>query len=173
MQIQNIQKQISALGRAYTKSYDELFSNYVKKTNSESNQEIQTRLANEFYKEQKELQKVYEAKKYELYIQEVPSMHTMIHVVNYKQKIMIDEMNFKLKEAYQELKNNLTSGRYNAMEKLELKAKYREFKQNLKDETFKEIDKFSASYQDALVSRDNSRIDQLENSLLTNLLSKI
>lgn len=173
MQIQDIQKQKIALDKAYTKSSGELFSAYLKKLNGETKTGTQKALANEFYQEHKTLRNVYETQKYKLDIQETPSIHTMVAAVNYKQRLMIDDMNSKLEEAYKAMKDKFRSGNYSFAQKVELKEEYKELEKSLKENLTKEMAEFRSSYYDALTKRNNSKIDALENSLLSNLLSKI
>lgn len=172
MQIQNLQEQKIALGKAYMKSYAELFSAYITKLNDQNQTEPKEVQADNFYKNQKELENAYETEKYKLNIQEAPSIHTMIAAVNYKQKLMIDDMNAELKEAYQELKSKLKSGRYTLAERTKLREEYKDLKDRLRANLSTEMSRFRASYYDALVSKNISKIDNMEQSLLSNLLSK-
>lgn len=172
MHIQDIQKQKIALGKAYMKSYGDLFSTYITKLNSQNQTEPKEIQADNFYNNQKKLENTYETEKYKLDIQEDPSIHTMISAVNYKQRLMMEDMNSRLKEAYTELKTKLNSGKYSFFERVELKAEYNELENNLKENLSNEIANFRSNYYNALVKRDTSKIDQLESSLLSNLLSK-
>jgi hypothetical protein len=65
------------------------------------------------------------------------------------------------------------SGNYSFAQKVELKEEYKELENSLKKNLTKEMAEFRSSYYDALTKRNSSKIDQLENSLLSNLLSKI
>lgn len=173
MQIKNLQEQKLALGKAYVKSYNDLFANYLNKLNAETTIEEKQGLSKTFYDKYKKLNNTYEQEKYKISIQEQPSITTMYSAINYKQKLLIDNMNAKLKEENDELNKKILSGKYTLSEKTKFQKEYDDLEQNLKDSIFKEIANFRSSYYNALIKRDTSKIDQLENSLLTNLLSKI
>lgn len=206
MQIDDIYTRKIALGKAYTKRYDEIFSNYLNTINSiqslvkteqvadkpaakifwnkeqakqSSNDTIAKRspisiqaAADKFYKEFKAINHLYETEKYKLDIQEEPNIHTMTSTVNYKQKIMFDDMNEQISTRYEKLNKELKSGKYNFFEKAELKKQFKEFEANLKEKTYEELRQFRIMYYEALMKKDNKTIDNLENSLLSNLLSK-
>jgi hypothetical protein len=197
MQINNLQIQKMALGKAFDKRYDELFSSYLKniseiqkttnkKTDqssgvnsvqdmqaSEQKHESIQKAADKFYKEQKYIRNIYEQEKYKLDIQEAPSIHTMISASNRKQKLMIDNMNEQIESAKKALKDKISNGNYNFLEQIELKRDFEKFQNNLKYKISKEISGFKSSYHDALVNKNIKEIDRLEKSLLTDLLSQI
>lgn len=194
MLINYLQSQKFALDRSFNKSYEKLFSTHLNTINSISQNKLnkqdsfenssldQTREMNynliqeasdKFYKEYKTLRNEYEHERYKLDIQEAPSIHTMTSAINYKQKILFEEMNERIAAEQKRLKDKILSGRYNFLEEIALKNEFEEFKSNLQETVSKEISDFRASYHDALVNRNSSRIDELENSLLSNILSKL
>ena len=173
MQINDTLLQKSALTKAFSKSYDDAFQNYLSKLQNDKN-DIQAKknFANEFYNAQKMLRDKYEAEKYKLSIKEQPSLNTMISAANYHQKLTLDQLNEDIRTANQELQVKKASGKYDFLEELRLEREFNELKDRLRKKATDKINKFSSDYREALKKRDVSTIDNLENSLLANLLAK-
>lgn len=173
MQINNLQEQKILLGKAYVKNYDKLFEKYMDNLTKEENTKIKEDISNTFYSNRKKLNNEYERELYKIEIQESPSTHTMYSAVNYKQKILIDNMNDILEKASKELAEKIANPKYGFFEKIEFQAEYDELKERLKDDVAREVRSFRQDYYQALKSRNNSKIDKLEQSLLTNMLSEL
>ncbi|MGP1534110.1 MAG: hypothetical protein ACTTJF_08600 [Campylobacter sp.] len=174
MRISELQQQKISLGKAYVKSYSELFSKYLEKTqDSGASKKDKENAYNELLLGDKAMRKAYETAKYKLDIKESPSIHTMYSAVNYKQSMLLDEMQEKLKVEQANLQEKLKSGKYNYFEKADLKAEYDELEKKLKKEVFDKVDKFKIDYYDALIKGNASKIDKMEDSLLSNLLSQV
>lgn len=174
MKIDNLHLQKLSLGSRYTKKFNDLFEKYINSVNSDDvpKEDIE-KASNSFDKDIKKLHNVYEAERYKIDIQEKPSVHTMYSAINYKQSILVEAMNDKLKAEYKELNRKLSSSEYDFFEKIKLKEEYEEFKDNLKNSIFKEIDEFKLNYYQALKTRNYTKIDKLENGLLSDLLLKL
>lgn len=173
MNISDLQLQRNILSKTFTNAYNELFSTHLAKIQDES-KDIVTKmnLSNEFYQTQKSLRNEYDAEKYKLETKESPSVHTMTSAINYKQKLLTEEMNERIEAESRKLKAKILSGKYNFLEELKFKNDFKKFQAELKVKLSNEIYNFRASYHEALVSRNSPKIDSLENSLLSNLLSK-
>lgn len=173
MQINDTLLQKSALTKAFSKSYDDAFQNYLNKLqNDKSDIQAKKNFANEFYSAQKTLRNKYEAEKYKLSVKEQPSLNTMISAINYHQVLTLDELNEDIKAATKELQIKKASGKYNSLEELNLEREFNELKDELRKKATNKINKFNSDYRKALKKRDVSTIDNLENSLLANLLVK-
>ena len=153
MQINDAQLQKTSLTKAFLKSYDDAFQNYLNKL-------------------QNELRDKYETEKYKLDIKEQPNLNTMISAINYHQKLILDELNEEIKAANKELQTKKASGKYNFLEELRLEREFDELQDELRKKATDKISKFNSDYREALKKRDVSAIDNLENSLLANLLAK-
>ena len=96
----------------------------------------------------------------------------MISAINYHQKLILDELNEEIKAANKELQAKKASGKYNFLEELRLEREFDELQDELRKKATDKISKFNSDYREALKKRDVSAIDNLENSLLANLLAK-
>ena len=173
MQINDTQLQKTSLTKAFLKSYDDAFQNYLNKLqNDKSDIRVQKNLSDDFYNTQKKLRDKYETEKYKLDIKEQPSLNTMISAINYHQKLILDELNEEIKAANKELQTKKASGKYNFLEELRLEREFDELQDELRKKATDKISKFNSDYRKALKKRDVSAIDNLENSLLANLLAK-
>lgn len=186
-----------ALSKAFTKRYEELFSTHLKNIqsiynnaetkkatiNSGSNIE-NTKIverqhksiqesSDKFYKEQRQIRDIYEREKYRLDIEKSPNINTMISATSYHQNLILNDMNDQLETEKNNLKDKLSSGKYNFLEQLKLKNEFDELSDKIKEEAHNKISKFSSSYRDAFVKKDIRKINELQNSLLSNILSKL
>ena len=177
MKINDLRSQKIALGRAYVKNFNELFASHLANVKEESAKDTTTRdmhaVSGKFSKARKELHDAYETEKYKLTIQEAPSVHTMYAAADYKQNLLLKDMNKRLEVEYDKLQEKLDSGKYNYFEREELKREYDTLKEKLRDGVYGEVDKFREMYFQALSKDNTAEIDKLENSLLSNLLSDI
>lgn len=174
MNILNLQEQKTTLSQTYTKNYNKLFSVYLKEVNKEElSIKERNELSNNFYKRYKKLDDMYEAEKYAIDIQDSPSAHTMYSSINYYQRFLINDMQQKLDLEYEELKKKLNSDNYSFFEKIDLKYKFKEFEQQLKDNISNQLSEFRQKYSDALLDKNYKKINLLEDSLLSTILSKI
>lgn len=175
MQINNLYEQKQSLAKAYIKNYDELFSQYLKKTKDSTQKDASSlqNLADNFYKAQKILRGNYDAMNYKLDISQTPNDHTMTAAVNRNQSLLIDEMNEQIANERKKLKDKLASGKYNMLEELKMNKELKSFELDLRQKVSQKIKDFRDSYQEALDDKDISRINTLQNSLLSDLLAKI
>lgn len=174
MQVKNdIHSQQLALGRAFSKGYDRIFQSYVKKLENYEEKDTESRQEafDKFYDTQKKLRDRYEAAKYKLDIQDRPNIYTMTSVTNYNQKITLDKINEEIEIERKKLKEKLASGKYDFMERLRLNNEFNDFRENLREKAFGDIKKFNDQYQRAFIKKDFSTISNLQNSLLSSLLS--
>ena len=119
MQINDIRSQKLALGKAYTKAYNELFANHLKDVDNKKYAKVNLadtkeqhsiqESSDKFYKDFKKINRLYETEKFKLDMQETPSIHTMTAAVNYKQKMMFDDMNEQISSEYAKLKKTTRS----------------------------------------------------------------
>ena len=173
MQVNDIHLQQLALGKAFSKGYDKIFQSYIKKLENYKEKDIKSRqeASDEFYDTQKKLRDQYEATKYKFDIQERPNIYTMTSATNYNQKITLDKMNEEIEAERKKLKEKLASGKYDFMERLRLNNEFNDFRENLREKAFSDIKKFNDQYQRAFIKKDFSTISNLQNSLLSSLLS--